>query len=398
MDPIRPWVRATIRGMSNARSRGSGQVYRQKYRDAEGQLREVSTWSASYWDRTRRKKVRRHGFATSKEAWRWLRAVFGRLEAGQPVVGDAVDKRLSDAFDLVEMAYRLKGRRSSRVIPRFRRYVIESLGDMRLVDVEEGHVERHAARLLDRGLSPASVNRTLSMLRHAFALAARRWRGTFFPPHIQMLREDNIRREFASLEEVDRLCAALPRVEAAFVRTVSVTGWRPWREVATRTWDDVDFADGLIYLHRGQGKTDVAKACPLEPDLLPVLQDMWALSQEVFARRGVRPRYVFPSSTGERMRSFHRSAAWRQALQTAGSPPGRILYDLCKTAARSLIRAGVPEHQAQTWTGKKTPSVFRRYDVVDTTDLRANAKKLSAFRDAERAKAAAAAAAKETVH
>ena len=50
-----------------------------------------------------------------------------------------------------------------------------------------------------------------------------------------------------------------------------------------------------------------------------------------------------------------------------------------RTAARNLVRAGVLEPVAMKLTGHLTPSVFKRYAIVDESMLRAGAEKLSAL-------------------
>jgi integrase len=53
--------------------------------------------------------------------------------------------------------------------------------------------------------------------------------------------------------------------------------------------------------------------------------------------------------------------AWRSALRDAcrkAQVPHRLLHDCRRTAARNLIRAGVPERVAMLLTGHKTRAVF----------------------------------------
>ena len=69
---------------------------------------------------------------------------------------------------------------------------------------------------------------------------------------------------------------------------------------------------------------------------------------------------------------------WDRACQAAGLP-GKRLHDCRRTAARNLIRAGVPEDVAMRITGHATRDVFRRYNIVTDDDVRAATDRLAAY-------------------
>ena len=67
--------------------------------------------------------------------------------------------------------------------------------------------------------------------------------------------------------------------------------------------------------------------------------------------------------------------SWDRACKEAGLV-GRIPHDFRRTAARNLVRAGVPERVAMDITGHKTREVFDRYNIVSAGDLELAAKKI----------------------
>ncbi len=69
---------------------------------------------------------------------------------------------------------------------------------------------------------------------------------------------------------------------------------------------------------------------------------------------------------------------WKEALQAARLPSGRLFHDLRRSAVRTLIRAGVDETTAMKVSGHKTRSMLLRCNIVterETADalLRADA-------------------------
>jgi hypothetical protein len=86
---------------------------------------------------------------------------------------------------------------------------------------------------------------------------------------------------------------------------------------------------------------------------------------------------------GRAIRDFR--ATWAAACETVGLP-GLLFHDLRRSGARNYRRAQVTVDVIMRIGGWKTPSMFRRYNVVDERDMSEAAERLSGFlTDAARA-------------
>ena len=160
-------------------------------------------------------------------------------------------------------------------------------------------------------------------------------------------------------------------------------GWRIDSEVLPLQWQHVDFASGEVRIWVGDDKNDAGRVFVMTGDLRALLQAQHAEHETLKKAGGHITPWVFVRMVAKgrggpksprRVLSIHK--AWKAACRAAGLP-GRIPHDFRRSAARNMVRAGVPERVAMKLTGHKTRSVFDRYNIVSDGDLASAAVKLS---------------------
>jgi integrase len=231
----------------------------------------------------------------------------------------------------------------------------------RMTGIETSDVRSYTLKRKREGASNATINRELQALRRMFSLAVKGGK-LLRKPHIPLLAEDNVRTGFLEEADVAKVLPLLPRDLAHVVEFAWITSWRVASEVLTMEWGRIDFDDGEIRLDPGATKNKKGRVFPMNADLRRILEERKALRKDgqrlVFTRKG-RP-----------IVSMHK--ALRAACKDAGIGD-RILHDLRRSAIRRMVRKGISETVAMRLSGHKTMSVFRRYDITSTDDLKAAA-------------------------
>ena len=212
----------------------------------------------------------------------------------------------------------------------------------------------------------ATINRGLEVLGRAYRLAVDEKRiAAHFAPRIPYLPENNARQGFFEKHELEALLPHLPAPLDDMTRFAAICGWR-LSEVLGLTWESVDHQAQEVRLR--DSKNGEGRLLPLEDEDWELIERRWTareystpagpgLSEYVF-HRGGRP---IPTSTFEKQ--------WQEARKAA-KLPGKLFHDLRRTAARDMVRGGAPESFAMKITGHKTSSMFRRYNIVSTVDMR----------------------------
>ena len=264
-------------------------------------------------------------------------------------------------------------------------------------------VVKYVERRKKQGAKNASINRVSEILRRAYNLAG------IASPKIQKLSEkDNVRKGFFNEAELDSTISYLPVDLQDFVRFAGATGMRKG-EASKLTWKMVQ--DGELRIPREICKNREDRVLPLEGEIKDIIERR---RQEMLHDEGDTARVC--------LHIFHRNGdpvaelckSWQTAAiaaglgimvckKCAGDGPekscrkcktprkyrGKLFHDLRRSAVRNMVKAGANTQIAKAWSGHKTDSMFYRYCIVTTDDMREVLKKTEAYRKEQREKVVA---------
>lgn len=279
------------------------------------------------------------------------------LDPAKPFVTQRARRRtIADLLDALKSDFEIRGVGSKQCLSNIKRARAD-FGMVRATALTAEDVDQYIEGRLGNGDAKASINRTLQLLKQAYAMAE------LPAPKIRRLDEsDNVRRGFFSESEVRRVIANLPVELADFTLFAWLTGMRK-SEIASLAWEDVD--GDCIRLRAENAKNGTARLIPLEGELSEVIERRKA-ARQVKVNGAVMIAALIFHRNGEPIREFRKS--WATACAKAGIR--RLFHDLRRSACRNMLAAGVSQVTAMQLSGHKTDSMFRRYCIVSESDLR----------------------------
>ncbi len=247
-----------------------------------------------------------------------------------------------------------KSPRTAKVQERHLEYWKEALGAFVLADVSPGLIASRRDELARGGKrAPATVNRYLATLSHAFTVAVREWEWIEHNPvrRVRRLKEARGRVRFLSDKERKRLLDACRdsrdrRLYPLVVLAIS-TGARQGELMSLR-WKDVDLARGSAVVH--DTKNGERRALPLQGHARATLQDFRKV-------RRLESDLVFVGDAGQA--HFPRKP-WVAAVAKAKVKNFRF-HDLRHSAASYLAMNGATLAEIAEILGHKTLAMVKRY-------------------------------------
>ncbi len=318
------------------------------------------------------------GKRKQKEAERFLKDREDRMAMGAPVL-PRIDRITYDELsgDL-RRHYEATGERGLKEADTRFKALQPFFTSRRAASITGALAEEYVQYRLKAGVTAATINRELATL-------------------IRLLRLGYEREKVAKLPVIHKLIEAPPR-SGFFERTdfeavrrhlrpdlqVAVTiahafGWRMQSEVLTLGLNQVDLSAGTLRINPGGSKTGEGRIVYLSPEVRMMLEEQLERVRILSRKLGRVIPHLFPHLQnrrlqGQRIRDFRKS--WVSACKAVGLW-GMLRHDLRRTAARNLIRSGVPEVVSMRITGHRIRSVFDRYNIVSSADLQDAARKLA---------------------
>jgi integrase len=199
-------------------------------------------------------------------------------------------------------------------------------------------------------IDDTTVNRDFALLRRMLNLTVRVKRLQFSVPYFPMTSEaGNTRTGFLEPAKFGELLEAMPENLRPYLLFYYETGCRP-KVTRQIVWDWVRLDEGMIYIPDNTTKNGEYLPVPLRQQLCGMLKKLFHRDGPEFDTTNIRK-------------------AFRKAADAVGLTE-LIAYDLRRSAVRNLKRAGVDTHVAMKISGHKTAAVFRRYNIVDVTDVK----------------------------
>lgn len=348
------------------------------------------------------------GTSDERKAKKLLRQRLGEVATGAFV--DAKSVKYADLREAYFLDYETQGRKSLKRDGEGKPYsdAVNRLdaffGGWKVSEIDVDALRKFQRELQEKGLSNASINRSVSALRRMFNIKRKegKLRST---PYFPMLREGPPRKGFFERADYDALSNALPDYARLPLAIGFFTGMRR-AEVLGLKWEQVNFLDGTIRLYSGETKNDDGRVIPISTQLRSLLVERYAKRDAKCAHvcwrldargnavkldglRKVWEARCASVGLGEFVEVVDESGATVYAKPRcdrsgAKAMPrmryvGKTFHDLRRSAVRNMVRGGVPERVAMAISGHKTRSVFDRYNIVSGADLEAARAKMSAY-------------------
>lgn len=265
--------------------------------------------------------------------------------------GEETERTVAELLDRYEREH-IPKKASQRTLRGYLKNVRPFFGQHTLAELTPKVIVQYKAKRYQDGVKPATINRELALMKHAFNLAIKEWEWAKLNPvsRVSFEQEDNKRDRWLRQEEESRLLPACPPWVREIVTIALHTGMR-MGEILSLKWDTVDlFRRTVAILHSKNG----------DKRTIPLNGKMFTLLKEKLKDRVSPFGLIFPSQAGTKRDGHGLRRAFRKALKKAKIQDFHF-HDLRHTFATRLVQAGVDLYKVQKLLGHRSPVMTQRY-------------------------------------
>jgi integrase len=355
------------------------------------EVRSTSQGKGTYWFRfkekdtgkTARVKVGRTTDISIRDAKEQVKTLRARLQLGTDLAAEQRKKKeiltWTDFFDQWYLPHARQHLRSwSNLEEMHRLRIKERFGDLKLNKITRHAVQQFHSDLRDAGLSPASCDHYLKLIRQALNQAVS-WSLLDNNPvaRIQLFNADNRVEHVMDKGQLQQLIATLDnvahrrRMASLAIKFLLFTGARV-NEALNARWKDIDRKNRTWTIQAKTSKGKRRRSVPLNDAAMAVLNRLGTSGNS---------EWLFTSNRGDgnqRMTTINK--VWQEIRKDAGLPWLR-LHDLRHNFASMLVNSGRTLYEVQQILGHSQSQVTERYAHLSTATLQDAANSASTYLD-----------------
>jgi integrase len=244
-------------------------------------------------------------------------------------------------------------------------------GSMKMTEIDAMQIEIHLRNRLQHRkkvrrkdgvaplglLKPTTVHQEFRVLRRIFNVAVKKklcpsnpCSAVEFPTSVRGL----FRPHYVTWSEQQRIEGFAPPYLANVIRIITETGLRVYKELTPMRKDQVDLANGVVWIPESKTPNGVAEV-PLTEIAVSAFRNQMGVS-------GSGP-WLFPCDDSPLGYQQSFKKIWRTTLRRAGVPYFR-LYDLRSTYATRLSAGGVADEWVTQLLRQGDSMVFKKYSQM----------------------------------
>lgn len=293
-------------------------------------------------------------FRTKTEAKEWATSIEDAINKDEHIPNREAKRRtVSEVLERYRQS-ELSKKRDKVNVERYLNFWIARIGNLKLTRVTRPLIiEIRDEMLADK--SPATVNRYLATLRHAFRLACTDWGWLNTNPvqHV-ILTEPRGRVRHLSDDEIKALLASAKESEHPHLYVIVLialtTGARRG-EIASLRWKDVDLSTRRAILH--ETKNDERRTLAIVPQVVDELKKLRKV-------RRIDDDLIFANLNNGGRRYSAVEKSWQIAIDKAQLDDFRF-HDLRHTFASRMAMDGRTLAEIASALGHKTLAMVQRY-------------------------------------